>query len=98
MGRLSTTECTYLPTPTCLAVLDVVLYTSYGTLPFRCLSFATHGRGSFFLLFPPYLARACCCVCDLRPGSCRVGSPCVPPVFGHKNTARVVFFLFVAVA
>ena len=40
------------------------------------------------MLFPPYLARACCCVCYLRPGSCRVGSPCDPSVFGHKNTAR----------
>ena len=82
----------YACTACCLAVLDVVLYTSYGTLPFRCLSLATHGRGSFCLLFPPYLARACCCVCDLRPGSCRVGSPCVPPVFGDKNTAHVVVF------
>ena len=88
----------YACTACCLAVLDVVLYTSYGTLPFRCLSLATHGRGSFFLLFSPYLARAWCCVCDLHPGSCRVGSPCVPPVFGHKNTARVVVFWFVAVA
>ena len=26
-----------------LAVLDVVLQTSYGRLPFRCLSLATHG-------------------------------------------------------
>ena len=49
---------------------------------------------SFFLLFPPYLAQACCCVCDLRPGSCLVGSPCDPPVYGHKNTA-CCFFLFV---
>ena len=56
-------------------------------------------EGSFFLLFPPYLVRACCCVCDLRPGSCWVGNPCVPPVFGHKNTARaVIFFSFAAVA
>ena len=83
----------YAYTACCLAVLDVVLHTSYGTLPFWCLSLATHGQGFFFLLVPPYLARACCPVCDLRPGSCRVGSPCVPPVFGHKNTARFFFLV-----
>ena len=46
-------------------------------------------------LFPPYLARACCCVCDLRPGSCRVGSHCVPVVFGHMfGHSAFCFFLF----
>ena len=49
-------------------------------------------EGPNFCCSPPYLAWACCCVCDPRPGSCRVGSPCDPPVFGHKNTASSVFF------
>ena len=83
----------YACTACCLAALDVVLHISDGTLPFSCLSLAAHGRGSFLLLFPPYLAQACCCVCDLHPGSCRVGSPCVPPAFEHK-TQRVLFFFF----
>ena len=51
-------------------------------------------EGLCFCCSPPYLARACCCVCDPRPGSCSVGSPCDSPVFGHKNTARLVFFCF----
>ena len=44
------------------------------------------------LLFPPYLARACCCVCALCPWSCRVGSPSDQPVLGYKNIARFVLF------
>ena len=53
-------------------------------------------EGQFFLLFPPCLALACCCVCDLPPGSCRLGSPCDPPVFRHMfgHTARFVLFCF----
>ena len=55
--------------------------------PFCCLFLANPGWRSFILLSPPYLARAHCCLCDLRPWPCRVGSPNDLPVFGHENTA-----------
>ena len=57
-------------------------------------------EGLSFCCSPPYLARVCCWVSDPRPGSCREGRPCDPPVFGQKNTARFVccFFFSVAVA
>ena len=50
-------------------------------------------EGPSFCCSPPYPARVCCCVCGLRPGSCRVGSPCVPPAFVHNNTVRVFFLV-----
>ena len=47
-------------------------------------------EGLSFCCSSQYLAPACCCECDLRPGSCRVGRPCDPPVFEHNNTAHFV--------
>ena len=87
----------YACTACCLAVLDVVLHTSYGTLPFRCLSLATHGRGSFSLLFPhTRLGRAAVCLISAL-GHAGWAAHVIHLCLGTR-TQRVFFFWFAAVA